>query len=184
MKAGIDLVFLHGYDSRPGAMLGLAESLSESFQDSEKRLLAGPVRLTDGDRGSFAWWQADYDEDDVDASVDWLSKKLNKPTVLIGFSQGGALALAAASRGVPNVIGVVAMSAFLPDGFDVSDFDGALLLMHGEDDDVVDAFHSERLHRHATKAGVDCELVLATGGHTIPDDRSALTLWLVTRFRQ
>jgi hypothetical protein len=70
MKAGIDLVFLHGYDSRPGAMLGLAESLSESFQDSEKRLLAGPVRLTDGDRGSFAWWQADYDEDDVDASVD------------------------------------------------------------------------------------------------------------------
>ncbi len=182
MKAGIDLVFLHGYDSRPGAMLGLAESLSESFQDSEKRLLAGPVRLTDGDRGSFAWWQADYDEDDVDASVDWLSKKLNKPTVLIGFSQGGALALAAAARGVPNVVGVVAMSSFMPDGFDLNEFGGPLLLWHGEDDEVVDAFHAERLHRHASKLGLDSTLTIVPGGHDIPEERAILISWLQHRF--
>ncbi len=182
MKAGIDLVFLHGYDSKPGAMLGLAESLSEAFPDWEKRLLAGPVRLTDGDRVSFAWWNADYNEDDVEEAVNWLGGKLNRPTVLLGFSQGGALALAAAAHQLQHVIGVVAMSSFMPDGFDLDDFVAPLLLWHGEDDEVVDAFHAERLHRHATKLGLDSTLTVVPGGHDVPQDRAALISWLQHRF--
>jgi predicted esterase len=175
-----DLVFLHGYDSRPGAMLPLAELLSAAFPDAEKRLLSGPVRLADDDRVSFAWWGADYDADDVDEAVSWLRTKLNRPTVLLGFSQGGALALAAAARNVEHIVGVVSMSAFLPDGFDPGSFAVPLLLVHGEDDDVVDVFNAERLHRQTTKQGLNSTLTLFSGGHRVPEDDQVLMLvsWL------
>jgi predicted esterase len=174
----IDLVFLHGFDSRPGAMLPLVESLSPSFPELDKRLLTGPVRLVDDNTVSFAWWAEEHGHEDVDTAVEWLRNKLNRPSVLVGFSQGGALGLAAAARQVPTVVGVVAMSAFMPDGFDISEFEGPLLLLHGEDDEVVDAFHAERLHRQATKAGLDCDLVINVGGHNIPVDSSSLQRWL------
>jgi predicted esterase len=186
VSSSFDFVFLHGYDSKPGAMLGLAESVSIAFPDAEKRLLAGPVRLANGERVSFAWWEATYEHDDVAEAVGWLESKLNRPTMVVGFSQGGALALAAAACQVPQVIGVVAMSAFMPDGFELDGFDGPVLLVHGEDDEVVDVFNAERVHRQAIKRGLDSTLMLFPGGHCLPEDHDVAKLisWLQDRLAE
>jgi predicted esterase len=177
----VDLVFLHGHESRPGAMLPLAESLSISFPDWDKRLFTGPVMLGDAGHRSFAWWDESSAEfADHISGVEWLRPRIENPSVLIGFSQGAALALSAAFaiKRVPNIVGVVSIGGFVPDGVSVAAFGGPLLVIHGENDERVDTLYAERLHRQASSLGIDSQLALHPGGHVVPSDLSVLTDFL------
>jgi predicted esterase len=179
MGEQVELVLLHGYDSRPGAMLPLAESLSAVYPDCDKRLLTGPVWLGGSENRSFAWWDETHSEFPTEReATHWLATHIQKPSVLIGFSQGAALALTAAMTGVENIVGVVSIGGFLPDDVEVVPFAGSLLVLHGEADERVDAMYATRLHRQALKAGTNSTIELHDGGHKIPADISSVTQFL------
>jgi predicted esterase len=178
-----DLVLLHGWASRPGDLLPLAEALSELLPDSQKRLLLGGVRIETATQTSFAWWN---DDDATLESLEPVFEKLatssNKPVVLIGFSQGAALAMATAVHRPDRVAAVVSIGGFVLDGLNIAKLECPLLILHGESDERVDSMHAERLQRQATKAGVDSTISLFDGGHFIPLS-AAVTIseWLASR---
>jgi phospholipase/carboxylesterase len=179
------LVVLHGYANRPGDMLALVDELSTRCPEPEKRLLTGPVRLGAGPDGSargFAWWDEEGmsgERSTVDDAVTWLRRRLEGPSILIGFSQGAALAVATAAVPESQVVGVVAISGFVPDGVLVQSLRVPLLIVHGEADEVVDLMFAERLERQARAAGCAVSLHVHDGGHVIPEETGAwISDWL------
>jgi predicted esterase len=169
----VSVVFLHGYDARPGVWLPFVERLEGLLGGGVGvTLLTGPVELGEELAAqSFAWFDDGHDRfPTVAEAVEWVRSQLVGPSVLVGFSQGGAVALACAfdPSGPGPVAGVVAMGAFLPDDVAPVEFGGPVAVVHGEEDLVVDVMFAERLHRQAVKAGVPTSLVLHPGGHEIP----------------
>jgi predicted esterase len=178
-----DLVFLHGWASRPGDFLPLAEALSGLLPDSQKRLLTGGVRIETPTQTSFAWWNDNEATlESLEPVFDKLATSFNKPAVLIGFSQGAALAIATAVHRPDRVAAVVSIGGFVLDGLDVAQLECPLLILHGEDDERVDSMHAHRLNRQAQKAGVDSTISLFAGGHVIPlEAAETIANWLAER---
>jgi predicted esterase len=171
----VSVVLLHGYDSRPGSWLAFARALGARCPDVDIQLLSGPVVLGSGDSApsSLAWFDAGHDSfPTVHEAAALVRSKLEGPSVLVGFSQGGAVALTVAFGeacvAVRAVVGVVAIGAFLPEGVLPKAFDGPLVVVHGEADAVVDVMFGERMHRQATAAGVPSSIQLHAGGHEVP----------------
>lgn len=181
-------MLLHGFDAIPGTLLGVAEALREALPGMTVRLGTGPVIRNTGLR---AWWEEGHEKYPGAAeALAWLEPHLgDAPVVVAGFSQGGAMALACGFAGPdgrpirPNVVAVVCVAGFLPDGLG----DGAhigpnsapLFLAHGSTDEVVDVFHAESLDRLARRHAVVCDLTLHDGGHEWPGSVTAeLSKWL------
>jgi len=108
--------------------------------------------------------------------------------VLAGFSQGAAAALAVAATVDTEIGGLLLQAGFVPE---VHDHEvaldriraGAILLQHGEDDEVVPAFVSKDLAGALLASGaserVDVELL--DGGHTLsPSMLDGARRWLET----
>ena len=183
----VSIVLLHGHDSRPGAWVDFMDDLLGQLEVLlpgtapliDIRALSGPVVLgAEPALARFAW----FDENvaafpDAEHAARWVASRLSGPCVLIGFSQGAAVALTVGSHDDADVIGVVSLSGFLPDGVDAVPA-CPLLVMHGEDDELVGVFHGERTARAAKAAGVPVEVVLAEYGHTLPHDIGPIVSWL------
>ena len=86
-------------------------------------------------------------------------------TVLLGFSQGGAMALDVGSQ-LP-LAGIVACSGYPHEGWQPPATTPAVLLSHGREDPVVPWAASEEVQRRLQQAGVNAELLSVSGGHTI-----------------
>jgi phospholipase/carboxylesterase len=86
-------------------------------------------------------------------------------TVLLGFSQGGAMALDVGSQ-LP-LAGIVACSGYPHEGWQPPASTPAVLLSHGREDPVVPWAASEEALRRLQQAGVKAELLGFNGGHTI-----------------
>ena len=86
-------------------------------------------------------------------------------TVLLGFSQGGAMALDVGSR-LP-LAGIVACSGYPHEGWRPPATAPAVLLSHGREDPVVPWAASEEILRRLQQAGAEAELLSFSGGHTI-----------------
>ena len=180
----MELVLLHGHDSMPGALLHVADAVRARFSHVSVRLLTGPVRLASG---RFAWWdEADPQFSSAGGALEWIRPKLaERPAIVAGFSQGGALALAVWSAGLEAVAGVASVGGFLADDHPLAA--GArsrsLFLGHGEADDIVDVFHAETLIRQATRLGISHGSLVHAGGHEwTPDVTEAFLLWLEPLF--
>jgi alpha-beta hydrolase superfamily lysophospholipase len=171
------VVVLHGHDSRPGAMLPVVDALREvsSLAEVDIRLLTGLHRL--GPSQGWAWWLDDVSGAVIE-SANWLAAQLSKPTVVIGFSQGGALAVAGAARGTVNILGVVCIGGFVAQGVDASLAAVPMLVVHGETDETVDTMYAEQLVRSVRKGGGAVELVLHPGGHHLPTDLTGVARWV------
>jgi phospholipase/carboxylesterase len=89
-------------------------------------------------------------------------------TVLLGFSQGGAMALDVGSQ-LP-LAGIVACSGYPYEGWQPPATTPAVLLSHGREDPVVPWAASEEVQRRLQQAGVNAELLSFSGGHTIDTD--------------
>jgi phospholipase/carboxylesterase len=96
-------------------------------------------------------------------------------TVLLGFSQGAALAVDVATGGAPlPLAGVISCSGYPhPDwrprqgGGHPGGHAAAVLLTHGQQDPVVPYAASERLHSQLRAGGWEAALIGFRGGHTI-----------------
>ena len=86
-------------------------------------------------------------------------------TVLLGFSQGGAMALDVGSS-LP-LAGIVACSGYPHEGWQPAAGTAPVLLSHGREDPVVPFAASEEVQRRLARAGASAELLAFNGGHTI-----------------
>lgn len=157
------LVLLHGHDSSPDRLATLADGLRAAFPAAEVAVPAGTCPVGEE---TWAWWDDDGPLTSAAAALESLRDDVAiHGAVVIGFSQGGALALAAALTPGTGVAGAVCAGGFLPEGVEVAGVGPALLLLHGDDDEVVDVFYAETLERTARRAGLDVELQTYPGGH-------------------
>jgi phospholipase/carboxylesterase len=86
-------------------------------------------------------------------------------TVLLGFSQGGAMAIDVGC-GLP-LAGIVACSGYPHEGWQPAGSLPPVLLSHGREDPVVPFAASEELRRQLAAAGGQVELLPFSGGHGI-----------------
>lgn len=148
------MVWLHGlgadgYDLEPAAQMLEARNIRHVFPHAPVR----PVTLNGG-MAMRAWYDiaaADLrwreDSEGMRASarqVRELAEALRGesalPLVLAGFSQGAVVSLAAAAQGVPGLIGVAALSGYVPRFLLPVPADMRkvrVLMAHGEQDEVV-----------------------------------------------
>ena len=86
-------------------------------------------------------------------------------TVLLGFSQGGAMALDVGS-GLP-LAGIVACSGYPHEGWEPRAGVAPVLLSHGREDPVVPFAASQAVLKQLHASGNRAELLAFEGGHTI-----------------
>jgi predicted esterase len=182
----VRIVLLHGHGSNPAQMAGVAAALQGAFPDDEVLVPRGSIELA---AESYGWFddpmsgvvsggprsatQAVAHLARVDlASVDLAG------SVVCGFSQGAAVAIASGFLSVrPRA--VVAVCGFLPEGVDVVPTSHPLLLVAGDDDEVVDAFYSESLARQVKKTGSGVTLTTVATGHLwTPEITQVVVEWL------
>lgn len=148
------MVWLHGlgadgYDLEPAAEMLAVHGMRHVFPHAPVR----PVTINGG-MAMRAWYDiaaADlsWREDSagmlasarqVRELVDALCKDAGLPVVLAGFSQGAVISLATAALGLPNLVGVAALSGYVPQ-FLLPSLAGLcatpVLMAHGEQDEVI-----------------------------------------------
>jgi phospholipase/carboxylesterase len=148
------MVWLHGlgadgYDLEPAAEMLELPGIHHVFPHAPVR----PVTLNGG-MIMRAWydiaaadlrWQEDTagmqaSVQQVGELVDALRRDSTLPVILAGFSQGAVISLATAVLGMPNLMGVAAMSGYVPE-FLLPSLAGLcgvpVLMAHGEQDGVI-----------------------------------------------
>ena len=102
-------------------------------------------------------------------------------TVVLGFSQGAAMALDAGCE-LP-LAGVVACSGYPHPDWTPPMERPPVLLLHGRSDEVVPCQAAEELQRRLSPSEATCRLRTFDGGHTVPETlfpviNEALESWL------
>lgn len=100
-------------------------------------------------------------------------------TVVLGFSQGAAMALDVATT-LP-VAGVIACSGYPHPNWQTEELSLPVLLSHGEQDPVVPHGASLELEQRLKAAGAAVELLSFAGGHSIDPDLFAPMRLFLTR---
>ena len=151
-------LLLHGHDVDPASLLPSAAAL-------QAELLAGPLETRDGRR---AWFEVGNGAAAACAFVRASTEVAGR--VVIGYSQGAAVAFALGCDGEPAPAGVVTVAGFVADDVNPADFKSQyLLVVHADDDEVVDPFYAGLLARQAAKSGAHVTQASYEGGHVWTD---------------
>ena len=116
------IVLLHGYGSHEGDLFGLSPALPLGAVIASLR---APIPTGPG----YAWWEIhdlgapDVGQVDAAAStiLDWLDSFEHGPVSLLGFSQGGALALQVLRLAPDRIASVVCLAGFVVPGTNPGD---------------------------------------------------------------
>ncbi len=170
------LVLLHGWGADADDLLDLATLLVEPSVGVVA--LRAPLPHPGG--SGRQWYDLQQpDWPDLPAARDGLRHRLAalaaetplEQTVLLGFSQGAAMALdvATTDTGLP-LAGLISCSGYPHPGWRPgSELHHRILLTHGRQDPVVPHAASEALQEQLNQVGMDAELISFTGGHTIDE---------------
>jgi phospholipase/carboxylesterase len=193
-KSGEDtslVVFLHGYGADGKDLLGLADPLSEHLPDTVFVAPNAPERCIGNPMG-YQWfpipWIDNSSEEESEAgmmrAVDDLNAYLAQTmeeegvseaeTVIIGFSQGTMMALHIAPRHKDEYAGIVGFSGRLlrPELLaDEAISKPPILLIHGDQDDVVPPISMPEAGEALTQAGFQVfgHVMKGTGHGIAPD---------------
>ena len=186
------LILLHGWGADAEDLMPLGQELSNAFK--RRRLEVIALRAPYEHPGGFGrQWYGLFPSDwaAVPLAIDDLQMRIKvicsnsialEKTVILGFSQGGAMALAAGTA-MP-LAGVIGCSAYPHPNWTPSKTSPPVLLLHGKKDDVVPCDASRRIMSFLKANQSEADLVLFDGGHEIkqelfPRIRFALEKWLI-----
>ena len=189
-KARSRLVLLHGWGADAGDLMPLGQALAEAIATPlELVALQAPERQTQGSgRQWYGLFPADWAA--VPEAVEGLKERINnlgsaeiplEATVLLGFSQGGAMAMAAGCD-LP-LAGLIACSAYPHPNWQAPVIRPPVLLLHGRHDDVVPHSAALALKNELSPSKQACDLFSFENGHAIPVEaqaemKKALKRWL------
>ena len=171
------LVLLHGWGADAHDLLSVGKLLTEGLKDRfEIVSFSAPQSHPSGSGKQWYplfphdWEQVPNAVSDLEKRVKKLSFKqipLNK-TLLLGFSQGGAMALEIATK--IKFEGVFAFSSYPhPDWKPQKDIP-PIFLYHGNEDEIVPKTASQKSYDLLLKNGAKSELYFFDGGHEISND--------------
>jgi phospholipase/carboxylesterase len=153
-----------------------------------------PLSLPGYPQGSFAWYDFQvHDRREIEKSREYLFKVMDRfandpnlrpepgktkeptPLILMGFSQGGVMALEAGLNYKGQLKAIVSMSGYMPDAWATltraeAPFETPILLVHGKQDPVVPVDGSRKAAEELEKAGYKPELREFNMPHTITED--------------
>ncbi len=169
------MILLHGWGADAEDLIPLGQSLINQLdKDVELISFNAPYKLENGcGRNWYSLFPADWIQ--ANNAINELKVRLQKldlsripfeKTVLLGFSQGGAMALA---TGVSfPFAGLVGCSAYPHPDFVPPVSAPPIFLTHGKDDNIVPLEASMRFVEIFTNHGGNIELHTFEGGHEIP----------------
>jgi len=171
------LVLLHGWGADAQDLVPVGKLLTEEFRDLfEIVSLSAPQPHPSGfGRQWYPLYPHEWEQ--VPSAVKTLEKRINdlcfekiplEKTLLLGFSQGGAMALELATR--KKFQGVFALSSYPHPDWEPTKNMPPIFLCHGEMDAVVPKAASKKSFDILLKNGVKSELYFFDGGHEINND--------------
>lgn len=191
------VIFLHGYGADGNDLLGLADPLSDHLPDTAFAAPDAPERSTMNPMGyqwfPIPWIDGSSEEvaaqgmaralEDLNAFLDHIMAAEGiaaERTVLVGFSQGTMMALHIAPRREAALAGVVGFSGRLLEPESLIDeivSRPPVLLLHGDQDDVVPPQSLPQAAEALQAAGVDVYAHVMRGtGHGIAPDGLSVAL--------
>jgi len=177
------VIALHGRGDHPARFVGLARTWADVAH------VVVPAAMTPHSKG-FSWFhiRARQDDPSLAAAVAEATRRVvqlvnsrrsaETPLVVTGFSQGGMLSFALATRPQPVVDGAVPMGGFLPRGLwpDALPADPApIFAVHGEADTVITVDAPRATVAHLKALGWPVQL------ETTPDVAHTLTPGMLQR---
>mgnify|MGYP001169295883 FL=1 len=171
------LVLLHGWGADADDLISLGKLLTEGLKDRfEIVSFSAPQPHPSG--SGKQWYQLyPHDWEQVPIAVLDLERRLNNlcfehiplnKTLLLGFSQGGAMALDIATK--IKFEGVFALSSYAHPNWKPSKDMPPIYLYHGDMDQVVPKEASQKSFDTLLKNGAKSELYFFNGGHEISND--------------
>ncbi len=171
------LVLLHGWGADAYDLLPLGKFLTEGLEDRFEIVSFSAPQPHPSGSGRQWYPLYPHDWEQVPNAVLDLERRLNNlcfkriplsKTLLLGFSQGGAMALELATRN--KFEGVFAISSYPhPEWKPLKDM-SPIFLCHGNFDQVVPKAASQKNFENLIKNEVKSELYIFEGGHEINND--------------
>ena len=194
------VVFLHGYGADAADLIGLADPLADHLPDTVFHAPNAPEQSVANPMG-FQWfpipWIDGSDPAEAEAGMDaavrdldaYLDSVLDQEglgadrMILLGFSQGTMMALHVALRRKDELAGVIGFSGRLMRPEMLADevvTRPAVLLIHGDQDDVVPPASLPEAAQALQDAGVDvfAHVMKGTGHGIAPDGRLTICHFL------
>ena len=177
------LLLLHGWGADASDLMPLGQSLSAGSELAIECLaLQAPEPHPAGvGRQWYGLFPPQWG--DVPEAVDQLKQRIKgidqqqiplSKTVLLGFSQGGAMALDVGCQ-LP-LAGIIACSAYPHPNWQPELQRPPVLLIHGRNDDVVPVEAQTELVKHLNGESRSCQQATFSGGHTIPESMQSLMI--------
>ena len=171
------LVLLHGWGADAHDLVSVGKLLTEGLKDRfEIVSLSAPQAHPSG--SGRQWYQLyPHDWEQVPNAVLDLERRLNNicsnsiplnKTLLLGFSQGGAMALEIAAK--IKFEGVFALSSYPHPDWKPSKGMPPVFLYHGDNDQIVPQEASKKSYEILLKNKAKSELCFFNGGHEINID--------------
>ncbi|WP_269624230.1 alpha/beta hydrolase [Prochlorococcus marinus] len=171
------LVLLHGWGADANDLLPVGKLLTEGLKDRFEIVSFSAPQPHPSGSGRQWYPLYPHEWEQVPKAVLDLEKRLNNfcfnniplnKTLLLGFSQGGAMALELATRN--KFKAVFAFSSYPHPEWKPLKGMSPVFLCHGNIDQVVPKEASERSFDKLVKNGVKSELYFFEGGHEITND--------------
>ena len=171
------LVLLHGWGADANDLVPVGKLLTEGLKIRfEIVSLSAPQPHPNGvGRQWYPLYPHEWDQ--VPKALLDLEKRIDSicinqipldKTLLVGFSQGGAMALELATRN--KFEAVFALSSYPHPGWNPINYMSPIFLCHGISDQVVPKAASEKSFKILSEKGFKSELYLYEGGHEITNE--------------
>jgi phospholipase/carboxylesterase len=172
------LILLHGWGADAEDLIPLGQELIKGIPEKKIELLSirAPNKHPDGfGRQWYGLFPPDWSA--VPSAVIDLQIRIKalcstsislEKTVMLGFSQGGAMAIASGSD-LP-MAGLIGCSAYPHPDWNPPEQSPPVLLVHGRQDEVVPYDAARKLLISFSTKKSDTDLVVFEGGHEIPPE--------------
>ena len=170
------LVLLHGWGADAQDLVPVGKLLTEGLEDKFEILSLAAPQIHPSGLGRQWYGLYPHEWEQVPNAVSDLQERLNNlcferiplyKTFLLGFSQGGAMALELARRN--KFAGVFALSSYPHPHWQPLKDMSPIFLSHGKEDDLVPKEASQKSFDILRKNGNKSDLYFFNGGHEIDD---------------